>query len=156
MGHEVSVEREMAAEAEAVWALVSDLTNMGDWSPENDGGTWAGDATGAAVGAVFRGRNHNGRYRWRTNVEVVECEPPNRLVFRLSVGPLGGCDWIYEIQPTATGCMVTESWVDNRTWLLKKIGRLASGVGDRATHNRAGMETTLANLAVAAEAAGAT
>ena len=78
MGHDVSVEREMAAEAEAVWALVSDLTNMGDWSPENDGGSWAGDATGAAVGAVFWGRNHNGRYRWRTNVEVVECEPPNR------------------------------------------------------------------------------
>ena len=56
MGHDVSVEREMAAEVEAVWALVSDLTNMGDWSPENDGGSWAGDATGAAVGAVFRGR----------------------------------------------------------------------------------------------------
>jgi hypothetical protein len=46
--------------------------------------------------------------------------------------------------------------VDNRTGLLKKIGRLASGVGDRATYNRAGMETTLANLAVAAEAAVAT
>ena len=30
MGHNVSVEREMAAGAEAVWALVTDLTNMGD------------------------------------------------------------------------------------------------------------------------------
>lgn len=149
----VSVEREVAADPEAVWALVSDLPKMGDWSPENDGGNWAGDVTEAAVGAVFNGRNHNGWRRWRTDVEVVECDPPKRLVFRLRIGPLGGCDWIYEISPTEGGCLVTESWVDNRSWLLVKIGRLASGVADRATHNRAGMEATLENLAAAVEAA---
>ena len=149
MGAVVSVEREMAAEPEVVWALVSDLVNMGDWSPENDGGSWTGDATEAEVGAVFRGRNHNGWRRWLTNVEVVECDPPHRLVFRLRIGPLGGCDWIYEIQPTEAGCLVTESWVDNRTWLLIKIGWLASGVADRASHNRVGMEATLENLASA-------
>ena len=137
----VSVEREMVAEPEAVWALVSDLANMGDWSPENDGGSWTGDATEAEVGAVFRGRNHNGRH------------PPHRLVFRLRIGLLGGCDWIYEIQPTEAGCLVTESWVDNRTWLLVKIGWLASGVADRASYNRVGMEATLENLASAVEAA---
>ena len=43
--------------------------------------------------------------------------------------------------------------MDNRSWLLVKIGRLASGVADRATHNRAGMEATLENLAAAVEAA---
>ncbi|HIL48157.1 MAG TPA: SRPBCC family protein, partial [Acidimicrobiia bacterium] len=45
----VSVEREVAADPEAVWALVSDLANMGDWSPENDGGSWTGDAIEAEV-----------------------------------------------------------------------------------------------------------
>ena len=49
MGAVVSVQREMVAEPEAVWALVSDLPNMGDWSPENDGGSWTGDATEAEV-----------------------------------------------------------------------------------------------------------
>jgi len=149
----VSVEREIAADPEAVWALVSDLPKMGDWSPENDGGSWAGGATTAAVGAVFKGRNHNGRRRWRTSVEVVECDPPKRLVFRLKVGPLAGCDWIYELSPTESGCLVTESWVDDRGWLLIKVGGLVSGVADRATYNRAGMEATLENLAAAAEAA---
>ena len=61
MGAVVSVQREMVAEPEAVWALVSDLPNMGDWSPENDGGRWTGDATEAEVGAVFRGRKRMGQ-----------------------------------------------------------------------------------------------
>ena len=43
--------------------------------------------------------------------------------------------------------------MDNRTWLLIKIGWLASGVADRASHNRVGMEATLENLASAVEAA---
>ena len=52
MGAVVSVQREMVAEPEAVWALVSDLANMGDWSPENDGGSWTGDAIEASEGGA--------------------------------------------------------------------------------------------------------
>ena len=46
---------------------------------------------------------------------------------------------------------MTESWVDNRTWFLKKVGWAASGVADRATHNRTTMDATLDRLAEAAE-----
>ena len=56
--------REIAAPAETVWALVSDLPRMGEWSPENQGGTWLNGATGPAPGAIFTGKNKNGIRRW--------------------------------------------------------------------------------------------
>ncbi len=152
MDHGVSFSREITAPAERVWAMVADLDRMGEWSPENDGGRWVGGTDGPAVGAVFGGRNHNGWRRWRTKVTVIESDPPRRFAFRLRIGPLGGCDWVYDIESTDVGCRVTESWVDHRTWALKKIGWAVSGVADRATHNRATMESTLDSLAVAAEA----
>jgi len=153
MDDQVSVSREIAAPAERVWALVSALDRMGEWSPENDGGRWIGGSTGPEVGSVFVGRNHNGWRRWLTWVTVIESDRPRRFAFRLRIGPLGGCDWVYDIQPVDGGCRVTESWVDHRTRFLKKVGWVASGVADRAAHNRATMEVTLDRLAEAAEVA---
>jgi hypothetical protein len=45
------------ASAEMVYDRISDVTRMGEWSPENQGGEWLDGATGAAVGARFRSRN---------------------------------------------------------------------------------------------------
>ena len=137
MTETVSVSREIAAPAEKVWALVTDLTAMGRWSPENRGGRWIDGATGPAVGARFRGKNGRGKRAWPTVVTVSECDQPRRFAFELRIGPLGGADWIYDIEPVDQGCLVTETWVDRRTWLLARIGTLVSGVSDRATHNRA-------------------
>ncbi len=151
MGSKVTVTREIAASPQRVWAMVSDLDRMGEWSPENDGGRWIRGATGPEVGAVFEGRNHKGWRRWRTRVTVIASDQPRRFAFRLQIGPLGGCDWSYDIESTERGCRVTESWFDHRTWFLKKVGWVASGVADRASHNRATMDATLNRLAEAAE-----
>ena len=59
MADDVSVSKEIAAPPDKVWAMVADVTRMGEWSPENDGGTWLGDATEAKPGAKFAGANHN-------------------------------------------------------------------------------------------------
>ena len=148
----VTVEREIEAPAEEVWAMVSDVSRMGEWSPEATGAKWLKGATGPAVGARFTGRNQAGWRRWSTAGEVVECEPGRCFAFDVSAGPFKVATWSYRFEPTATGCKVTEQWDDRRTGSLMAIlGKLASGVGDRATHNRAGMEETLANLAKAAE-----
>jgi len=45
----------MAASADRVWDLVSDITRIGEFSPETFEAEWLGDATGPAVGARFRG-----------------------------------------------------------------------------------------------------
>lgn len=152
MDDAVSVTREIAAPAETVWSMVSDVTRMGEWSPENQGATWLGSATGPAPGARFKGRNRNGRRSWSTTATVVDAVPGQRFSFRVAVGPLPVALWSYEVEPTAAGCRVTESCTDLRPGFFKPIARLATGVADRATHNRAGMEVTLERLAAAAEA----
>ena len=65
--------------------------------------------------------------------------------------PENWCDWVYEVEPTATGCRVTHSWIDHRSGLTTKLGKVVSGVADRASHNRRNMEVTLDNLVRAVE-----
>ena len=51
MTYPVSVTRDIAASPEKVWALVTDLPRMGEWSPENQGGTWSASAPRASRSA---------------------------------------------------------------------------------------------------------
>lgn len=78
---DITVSRTIAASPEAVWALVSDPTRMGEWSPENVGTTWLGDATGVAESAQFRGSNKNGRIEWKTKCTVTECAENDVFAF---------------------------------------------------------------------------
>jgi uncharacterized protein YndB with AHSA1/START domain len=150
---EVSVSREIAAPADTVWAMVSDVTRMGEWSPETEGATWIKGATGPRPGAKFKGTNRNGKKKWDTVAEVVEVEPGRRFSFTVSAVGLRIADWAYEFEPTASGCRVTETWTDRRGRIASVLGKPVSGVEDRAAHNRAGMEQTLDRLKAAAESA---
>lgn len=151
MSEQVSVTREIAASPERVWEMVSDVTRMGEWSPENDGGKWLRDATGPEPGALFRGTNRNGNKRWSTLARVVDAEPGRLFSFRVTAAGFKVAEWRYALEPTDAGCRVTETWTDQRGRLAKAIGKPVSGVADRASHNRAGMEETLDRLKAAAE-----
>jgi uncharacterized protein YndB with AHSA1/START domain len=150
MTQPVSVTRDIAASPEKVWALVTDLPRMGEWSPENQGGSWSKGATGPAVGASFKGRNKNGKKSWGTTVTVNVCDEPSKFSFALMALGKNWCDWVYEIEATPTGCRVTHSWIDHRSTFADKLGKVVSGVSNRASHNRANMEITLEKLAQAA------
>ena len=133
---------DVAAPADAVWALVSDLPAMGAYSPENRGGRWvSGD--GPAVGAVFVGSNGAGRRRWSTRCTVVRSEPGRAFAFDVSSVGLPVARWSYEVEPTGTGCRLTEQWQDRRGRLVTAVGRLVTGVGDRRAYTVASIETTL-------------
>jgi uncharacterized protein YndB with AHSA1/START domain len=154
MSTEVSVTKDIAAPPELVWAMISDVSRMGEWSPENQGGEWIGGASGPAAGAKFRGANRNGNKKWKTVATLVDVEPGRRFSFRVGALGLKVADWSFDIEPTPDGCRVTETCTDLRPGFFKPIARLATGVADRSSHNRAGMEQTLDRLAAAAEAGG--
>jgi Polyketide cyclase / dehydrase and lipid transport len=149
MTYPTAESRVMAASADAVWALVSDLPRMGEWSPENTGGTWVKGATGPRVGACFKGTNRNGFRRWSTTAMVVACEPARAFEIAVSSGPLAVANWRYEFEETEPGCRVTESWVDRRGTFTVLMGRVLGDHG--ADHARHEMAATLANLAAAVE-----
>jgi len=152
MADQVSVRTEIRAPVDQVWAMVADLPRMKEWSPENDGAVWRKGATEAAVGASFTGKNRRGSKSWSTVGTIVECEQRRSLAFRVTAGGLKVARWSYLIEPTDAGCQVTETWTDERGGLVKFLGGLTTGVTDRMSHNRDGMEQTLANLKAAAEA----
>ena len=121
----VTVERDIEAPPDQLWAMVSDVTRMGEWSPEATGAEWRGGATGAAVGAKFKGLNNNGKRSWSTACTVTECEPGTSFAFSVVAGPLSIAKWAYTFTPTATGCHVTETWTDTprRTRTVPRQGR---------------------------------
>ena len=149
----VSVSRVIAASPEVVWAMVSDLPRMGEWSPENAGGRWVKGAHGPAVGARFKGVNRNGGRSWKTDARVTACEQGRTFAFDVRAGGLAVANWCYEIEPRADGAgsLVTETWTDQRGMIITRLGTVISRVPDRAAYTRGSMETTLARLAEAAE-----
>jgi uncharacterized protein YndB with AHSA1/START domain len=149
----VSVTREIDAPAERVWAMVSDVTRMGEWSPETEAGTWLKGATGPDTGAKFRGTNRNGNKQWDTVATIVDAESGRVFAFLVTAAGLKIAEWRYAFEPTAGGCRVTETWIDRRGVIARTLGGPVSGVTDRAAHNRSGMEQTLDRLKAAAESA---
>jgi uncharacterized protein YndB with AHSA1/START domain len=107
-----SVTVHMDAPPEKVWALVSDVTQIGRFSPETFEAEWLEGATGPSPGARFRGhvrRNEKGPVYW-TTCTVVDAEPNQRFSF--GVGKPGKAlnTWSYDLHPNDGGTDVTESF----------------------------------------------
>jgi hypothetical protein len=156
MPQQICVERTIRAEAAELYARVSDLPRMGDWSPENIGGRWVDGATGPVVGARFKGSNRAGWFRWDTDVVVTIAQPGEEFSFDVTLGPFKVANWDYRFEQSAAtdGCTtrVIETWTDHRVPFFGTVGSLFIGVRDRPGRNRQNMQATLAKLAAAVEA----
>ncbi len=150
-GEQVSRTVSVNAPTERVWELVSDLPGMGRFSRENTGGSWAEGADGPAVGARFRGSNRAGWRRWGTQVVVVRCVPNLEFAFTAAAVGMVTSEWAYVLQSTGSGCTVTETWTDRRGRAIQMIGRLVTGVSDRAAFTAISIEHTLAGIKALAE-----
>jgi uncharacterized protein YndB with AHSA1/START domain len=147
---EVSVSRTIDAPADAVYDLLSDVTTMGRYSPENTGAEWLDRATGPAVGARFKGTNRIGSMRWSTKPTITAAD--RGRLFEFEVPGRARATWTYRFDPVPGGVRVTESVRQDRAtpFPIRLLQRRA-GVTDRAEHLRAGIATTLDRVAAAAE-----
>lgn len=139
------------APPDAVYALVADVTRMGEWSPENIGGEWVDGATGPAVGARFKGKNKR-KASWTTKCTVTKADPGREFAFDVGKGET---KWAYRFDAAGGGTDVVESFE-----IVKRpgaIGRFFTKLGtglpwsEREADLLRGVEQTLANLKVAAE-----
>lgn len=144
----------VAAPAESVWALITDITRTGEWSPESTGGEWLDGATGPSVGARFRGSNRRGRTKWATTCEVTVADPGREFVFVTGRPGKPETRWRYVLEPTGDGAtLVTESFE-----LVKPLGavsnlltRVTTGVKDRRADLEENVRVSLARLKEIAE-----
>ncbi len=142
---DLTVERTIAATPEALYDIITDITRIGELSPECRSAQWVGKSDGPAVGARFKGTNELGDSKWSTKPKVTAAEPGQVFEFKVPMG--FGPTWRYEFHPTPDGTRVVESVRQDKPspWFIRRAQRKA-GVHDRAANVTQGMEHTLANL----------
>jgi uncharacterized protein YndB with AHSA1/START domain len=136
------------APPEMLYAMISDVTRMGEWSPETHTCVWIEGATGPAVGARFKGSNKRGILRWSTKPTVKVADPGKEFTF--DVGSPGKEDtrWSYKLTPKDGGTDLTESFESLRYTLFFKI---VSPPKRRKRQLHEGVEKTLERIKQAAE-----
>ena len=147
-----SVTVHIDASPQEVWALVSDITNTGRFSPETFEAEWLGGATEPNVGVKFRGhvlRNGRPPAYW-TVCQITDCK--EGIVFGFDVlGRRGKAlnSWRYEFQSSAGGTAVTESFHLTENLPLKIYWAILGRARNRT--NVDGMRKTLERVKAAAE-----
>lgn len=141
------------AEPQKVWELISDITKMGEYSPEVFEAEWLDGATGPAVGARYRGhvkRNERGPVYW-TTCKVTACVPGEVFEFAVMMNDRPVNVWRYVFTPGVDGGTdVTESFQlpDN---ILTRLWRPLGGFL-RENRNKRDMLRTLERVKQVAEA----
>ena len=141
----------IARTPEVVFALVSDITRMGEWSPICTG-CWWDENDELRVGSWFTGRNEVPDRTWETRSQVVAASPSREFAFIV-----GGTyvRWGYSLTPVEGGTFLEESW----DWLAEGLAMFATRFGADAPNQVAariaaahhGIPKTLAAIKDAAE-----
>jgi hypothetical protein len=139
------------ADPDTVYHLITDLPTMASLAEEAHAMEWQkGDA--ARPGAVFKGHNRNGLFRWTTTCTVTDAEPGRAFEFDVSYFGLPVARWRYDIVGTGSGCRVTERTWDRRPAWFAKTGWIGTGVRDRDAANAEHIKLTLRRLKEKVEA----
>lgn len=148
--HEESVE--VTAPAEEIYALVSDVTRTGEWSPICKACWWEdGDVPAGEVGSWFGGRNETPTRTWETRCQVAVADGHE---FAFVVGG-SFVRWGYAVHPVDGGSRLTESWAFLPAGLemfAEKFGDDADAqIRERTEAARAGIPASLAAIKQIAE-----
>ena len=148
-GDEVSVW--MDASPADVWDLVSDVTRIGEFSPETFEARWTRGSTGPEVGAYFKGhvkRNGVGPTYWSL-CRVTKCEPEEVFEFAVGTDEMNVNNWGYRLEPKDGGTLVAEYFRLGAN-IPTRIYWLVLGPLRRRT-NQKGMRTTLERMKAVVE-----
>jgi uncharacterized protein YndB with AHSA1/START domain len=147
---ELRAETTIDAPPAQVWAALTDLTRMPDWSPEllrmvplKPGGL--------KVGQQYLGLNRRKAVVWPTRSVVAQVEAERALAWDTRSS---GARWIYELSPEGSGTRVVHRRpVPQKLTVLSRLfAPLALGGSDgHADELEAGMARTLARLKDAVE-----
>ena len=149
LGDEVTVW--MDAPPEQVWDLVSDVTRIGEFSPETFEAKWTRGSTGPEEGAYFAGhvkRNGVGPTYW-SPCRVTRCVPEEVFEFSVGTDSVTVNNWGYRLAARDGGTAVTEyfrmepSLPTRLYWTI--LGPL------RSRTNVRGMRTTLERMKAVVE-----
>ena len=135
-----------------VYELITDLSALASCAEEARAMEWRKGAA-AVRGAVFKGHNRNGIYRWSTTCTVTDAEPGQRFAFDVRYFGLPIARWRYDIAGGDGGCRVTERTWDRRPAWFTKTAWIGTGVRDRDSANAKHIALTLQRLKDKAEAA---
>jgi uncharacterized protein YndB with AHSA1/START domain len=105
-----TVEVTVDASPEQVWAVISDVTRIGEWSHEAQSNVWLDGAVAAAPGVRFRGQNRQGRSRWSRTCEVVRVDDGLAIAWRTVPSRLyrDSSLWTYELEPAGAGTLIRQ------------------------------------------------
>jgi hypothetical protein len=148
------VSLDIDADADALYAMVSDLPRIGEWSPECERVEWEGDVVTPTVDTTFVGHNAVGpgrRIRYQRHGRVLAADPGREFTFITDEGGRESTEWSYTFSPLPDGgTRVTEAY--NVRW-IPTWARILDVPTNRHKDLLRGMRTTLERLKVTAEAA---
>jgi len=138
----------VAATPARLYAMVADVTRMGEWSPVCRA-CWWDDGAGPAVGAWFTGRNVTAQHTWEARCEVVAADPGREFAWVVGGVAEGTVYWAYRFRQLDGGAEVAEHWQVRRVHPL--MGETDEALRAMKARTVAGIAETLANLKRVAE-----
>jgi uncharacterized protein YndB with AHSA1/START domain len=146
----------MDAPPEEVWALVSDVTRIGEFSPETFEARWTRGSTGPEVGASFKGhvkRNGVGPTYW-SPCQVTTCVPNEIFEFNVGTDEMTLNTWGYRLEAVPgtdgrTGTKVTEYFRLSTALPFRLYWTVLGTLRGRT--NEKGMRTTLERMKAVVE-----
>ena len=141
----------VGVEPDRLYALVADVTRIGEFSPQCRA-CWWDEGDGPTVGAHFTGRNDDGKRTWETRSRVVAAEPNREFAWEVNGGWVR---WGFTLEPTDGGTRLTESWAFLPAGIEGFRGRFgdqADGqIAKRTASAKEGIPVTLAAIKRTAE-----
>lgn len=138
----------IAAPADAVFALLTDLERLPAFSPENVRCEFLDGAERIEVGARFRGHNRARDYEWHADCVVTELAPGRSFAYEVPPDFEHTTTWRYDVEPDGDGCVVTESF---HAPMLALPDVYPGRIEGRRDNLERACATTMANLKAAAE-----